>query len=106
LEALLKISKDRPRRKDDLSLYSSLFYTTKLKDSFDAMWENGLRDTVPAKHRIHWCKKFTRERWLQETEEFRRRVEQQAETEYAEALEKWKNRVEWSGSPEEYQRLV
>jgi hypothetical protein len=41
-----------------------------------------------------------------ETEEFRQNIAQRADTEFTEALEMWKNRIDWSRSPEEYQRLV
>jgi hypothetical protein len=99
---LLKISKFRPKKRSELSMYFAQYYKTKLKTSFDALWHDGLQRTVPMKHRINWCRRFAHEHWVKESEEVKRDVRQQCETEYAAALDKWKTRVDWSGTAEEY----
>jgi hypothetical protein len=102
LSNLLKISKDRPKKTSELSMYFAKYYKSKLKASFDAIWDSGLQRTVPMKHRINWCRKFAHENWVKESEEVKRDIRQQCETKFATALEQWKTRVDWSGSSEEY----
>ena len=83
-------------------VYTKMFYKTKLKASFDAIWKDGLQNTVPVKQRVNWCQRFTREHLLKESEEVKREVRERCEAENAEAMAKWKGRLDWSGSPDEY----
>ena len=85
-------------------MYFAKYYKSKLKASFDALWDSGLQRTVPMKHRINWCRKFAHENWIKESEEVKQGIREQCEAQYTEALEKWKTRVDWSGSAEEYMR--
>jgi hypothetical protein len=97
------MSRSRPRKKSELAVYSELFYDSKLKAGFDSMWSGCLKSGVPPQQRIGFIKRFTKESWTNETNDVKAEVQNKCEAEYAEALENWKGRTEWSGTPEGYQ---
>ncbi|KAJ7756676.1 hypothetical protein B0H16DRAFT_1721741 [Mycena metata] len=79
----------RPRRQLPAVLYSKLHYPTRIKPRFDTMWDS-LKATTPDKERIALSCKFVYTCWDEETEEFRRDIEKQAEEQHRAALEEWR----------------
>ena len=87
-------------------MYSDLHYNDKLKAQFDTMWNGCTLNGIPSKERINLVKKFTRESWLKETEDFRSEIQRKCEAEYTDAMNSWKSRADWSGTPENYATSV
>lgn len=84
-------------------MYSELYYESKLKAKFDEIWTGCLQSGVSYKHRVSWMKKYTTECWLKEPAELRDEIRKKCDSKYAEELQAWKGRAEWSASPEAYQ---
>jgi ATP-dependent helicase/DNAse subunit B len=103
IRSLLDISASRPRKKSELMLYSEMFYESKLKDQFDAMWKTCLQSGIPPKKRIHFIKQFTTECFSKESEELKMDIREKCERENNEALESWKGRMDWSATVESYE---
>ncbi|KAJ7180065.1 hypothetical protein C8R43DRAFT_1117413 [Mycena crocata] len=79
----------RPRRKTQLAWYSSKYYATKMKADFDAVWE-GAKEAVPASARISMCQDFVKSRLDLETEEFHKKLAEEAAEAHAEEMKKFK----------------
>lgn len=91
----------KPRKKALINVYTRL-YRDKLKPQFDAMWAT-VQDTVDASDRMKMWNDFTHASWEKESEEVKALVLQQAEKEYAEAMDAWKkNSAEFTGTAEGY----
>ena len=97
---MLDISSSRPRKKTELGMYSDMYYESKLKTSFDAMWKASLRSGVRSKDRISFIKTFTREKFNSEPDEVKAEVRRRCDVEFEEALKAWNDRAEWSETAE------
>ncbi|KAJ7836065.1 hypothetical protein B0H14DRAFT_2589927 [Mycena olivaceomarginata] len=71
----------RPRRKTNLTLYLSKYYVSKLKQGFDAIWDN-MKETLPSSVRISMCQDYVRACWEQESEEVKTEIAVEADTQY------------------------
>jgi hypothetical protein len=71
----------RPRRKTNLAQYSSKYYVSKLKQGFDAVWDNA-KETVPPSARISMCQDYVKACWEQESEEVKTEIAAEADTQY------------------------
>ena len=87
-------------------MYTKLFYDTKLKAGFEEIWKGGLLNNVPPKHRINWQMRFTREHLMKESDDLRKEISRKCEAEYAQSLEEWKTRMDWTGSAKDYSTYV
>jgi hypothetical protein len=96
------MSAHRPHKKTELTLYTELYWESKLKEGFNTMWAGCRHSGVPAKSRISFVKKYTAEHWAKESDELRREIAQRCESEHAEAMQAWKGRAEWKASAETY----
>ncbi|KAJ7186596.1 hypothetical protein C8R46DRAFT_1206600 [Mycena filopes] len=81
----------RPRRTPDVTLYSSKYYTLRMKAGFDELWAS-VKDTVPRGHRVSMCQDYVRGCWDKETEEFRRGITEESDAAYATAFAKYRAR--------------
>jgi hypothetical protein len=84
-------------------MYSEMYYESKLKKEFDVMWSECLLNGIPPKERIRFINRFTKEKFSKEVEEVRAGVRERCERENTEALKAWKERMDWSGTPEDYE---
>jgi hypothetical protein len=80
-----------------------MFYESKLKPQFDVMWNACSHNGIPSKNRIRFVKQFMQENFLKESEAVKAMVRAKCEQEYAEAMEAWKARMDWSATPESYE---
>ena len=103
---MLDIAKDRPREILDVDVYVEKYWESKLKPSFDALWEGCLRRTLDSKKRISEVRKHQREAWTKEPEELRLSIQQECKERNAKALAEWEARFKWTGSPEDYDTYV
>jgi hypothetical protein len=81
----------RPRCKPNITVYSSKYYTLKLKDGFDDVWVR-VKDTVPAKERIPMCQDYVRSHWEEESDEVKEEVAQEADVQYEAAMNDFRAR--------------
>lgn len=95
----------RPRKQSAISLYSKLYYKERLKSCFDHVWERAQETLAPAS-RISMCQQFIQASWSQESEEFRKGLEDRAAQEHAEAMAVYQKKDKWDGSAEAYQQYV
>ncbi|KAJ7173831.1 hypothetical protein C8R46DRAFT_1215745 [Mycena filopes] len=96
----------RPRRTPDVTLYSSKFYTSKLKAGFDEVWASA-KETVPRSHRVSMCQDYMRGCWDKESEEFRQSITEESDAEYASAWAQYRAREELQEhSAEEYHNAL
>ena len=102
LEAMLKMSKSRPTRKSDFIMYSEIYYESRVKPGFDAMWAACLLNGIPGKERINLWSKYTREHWSKEPKEIKDEVKKRSDEEFAAQMQEWKDRAEWTESPEAF----
>ena len=103
IRSMIDMSADRPRKKTELAMYSEIYYESKLKAKFNEIWVGCLESGVATKQRVSWMKKYTTECWLKEPAELREEIRAKCDNKYAEELQAWKGRAEWSASPEVYQ---
>jgi hypothetical protein len=99
---MLEIADSRPRKKSELGVYSEMFYESKLKPAFDALWEGCLHNGFNPKQRINLVKKFTNEAWMKEPDDVKASIRARCEGDYAQAVLEWKARNEWTGSAEDF----
>ena len=81
-----------------------MYYEEKLKRGFDTMWEGCLQGGMDSDRRINLLKGFINQNWSKETAEVRAAVKARCEAEFNEKVDAWKERSNWSGTAEEYQR--
>jgi hypothetical protein len=79
-----------------------MYWGSKLKQGFSAMWSECRHTGVPSKSRISFVKKYCAQHWAGESEELRREIAQKCESKHAEAMAVWKGRAEWTASAETY----
>ena len=84
-------------------MYSEMFYNSRVKAGFDAMWEGCSQNGVLSNERIQLWSRYTREHWLKESKELRDEVKKKCEDKYAADLQAWKDRGEWNESAEAYE---
>jgi hypothetical protein len=99
---MLEIADTHPCKKTEIGMYSEMFFATKVKPAFDALWEGCLQSGFDLKHRINLVKKMTKEAWDKEPEDVKSSIWAKCEEEYAQAITDWKARNDWTGSAEDF----
>ncbi|KAF8200625.1 hypothetical protein K438DRAFT_1758827 [Mycena galopus ATCC 62051] len=79
----------RPRRKANVAVYSKKYYTSKLKEGFDAMWE-GAKTVLPPSVRVSTCQEYVRSCWEGEGEEVKREIAAEADALHEAAMEEFR----------------
>jgi hypothetical protein len=87
----------RPRRKPNVTLYSSKFYASKLKAGFDPLWE-AAKETLPASARISMCQDYVKACWEKESDELKAEIVAESDALHLEALQKYRD---LNGLPEQ-----
>ncbi|KAJ7922764.1 hypothetical protein B0H13DRAFT_1865601 [Mycena leptocephala] len=80
----------RPRRKPNVTLYSSKFYASKLKAGFDPLWE-AAKETLPASARISMCQDYVKACWEKESDELKAEIAAESDALHLEALKKYRD---------------
>ncbi|KAJ7663693.1 hypothetical protein B0H14DRAFT_3539858 [Mycena olivaceomarginata] len=96
----------RPRCKPAIQVYSKLYYATRVKPGFDAMWEKA-KEALPSSARVAMSQDYTRSCWEKEDEDFKADIEKKGQELHQAALEEWKaSRSIPEGSAEEYHEAM
>lgn len=92
----------RPRKKAAITTYGDL-YKTKIKETFDPLWESQ-KSSVASSERIRKWMDHVRTCWEKETPEIRDDVINQTDEENEESMEDWKKKTLRTGSSEDLNR--
>jgi hypothetical protein len=87
-----------------LATYSKLYYESRLKADFDAIWAKA-KATTPSNARVSMSQDYVHSRWVDETAEFKASVEMEGARIHEEAVKAWKAKREIPvSSAEEYHK--
>jgi hypothetical protein len=104
ISAMLQMSKSRPRKKTELSVYLETYYASKLKAEFVPMWDDCLRGGVQAKERISTLNKFAQVRLDKEPPEVQMEIRRSCQEANEASLTEYKERFDWKGDAEDYDK--
>ncbi|KAG6824106.1 hypothetical protein H0H92_007996 [Tricholoma furcatifolium] len=106
LGTMQNMIKERPRKWTTLSIYSEKYYKERLKAKFDATWEKVKHNASPTA-RISMCHAFIREAWKKEPQEFRDKIELEAQEEHNANLKAYRDGELWKpSSAQEYAQVL
>jgi regulator of replication initiation timing len=89
----------RPRKKTAVGTYGDL-NKTKLKATFDPLWES-IKDSVKPNERLRMWNEHVRDCWEKETSEVRGDIMKQTDEENETVMAEWKKKASFTGSPED-----
>ena len=104
ISAMLQMSKTRPRKRTELSMYLETYYASKLKATFVPMWDDCLRGGVPARERISCLNKFAQVHLEKEPADVQAEIRRRCQEENKALLTEYKDRFDWKGTAEDYDK--
>ncbi|KAG6904599.1 hypothetical protein DXG01_008780, partial [Tephrocybe rancida] len=106
LNVFRSMAASRPRKQSVSSLYYERYYEKKIKVKFDTAWP-ALKASSPGVPRIQMCNNFVRAELENETEAFRKELEDEVEETFHRELEEYKKGKAWQPrTAEEYDEYV
>lgn len=95
LQAMHKVSEQRPVKQKITHRYSQLHYKDRIKPNFDSFWEDQ-DGSIPKSQRLTLTQDFIQRSWASETAEFRAAFELRVEEEFQQALQEFNSRMNYS----------
>ncbi len=84
-----------------MNIYWAENYKSRIRDEFQKHWK-AAKLTVSSDVRMSMCAEYVKTKYEDETEEFRKDLEQRADAEYAQAMDKYNKCGALDGTPEAY----